>query len=159
MAWDREERNLHHKRKGERKAKFSFFFWHDMKKEPFLHLFLWDTPSLSPLPPAPHLIETRSGRVERLSIVSIGEEGGAGNVSMCVLWFTAGMWVIEGCRCQACVTVGNCYCGDTRPLGFKQSPVYSRPWIINTTKVAFLATWYDHVKFKSSNNSKTPLYL
>lgn len=54
------------------------------------------------------------------------------------------MWVIEGCRCQACVTVGNCYCGDTGPLGFKQSPAQSQQWMINTlpstTTVPLLAT-------------------
>lgn len=54
------------------------------------------------------------------------------------------MWVIEGCRCQACVTVGNCYCGDTSPLGFKQSPAKSQQWIINTlpgTTAALLGHW------------------
>lgn len=49
-------------------------------------------------------------RVETLRTVSIGK-GGVGNVH--ALWFTAGMWVIEGCRCQACVTVGYSYRGDT----------------------------------------------
>lgn len=49
---------------------------------------------------------------------------------VCVCWFTAGMWVIEGCHCKACISIGNCYCGDT--LGFRQSPVKSQLWIINT---------------------------